>query len=154
MIRSCGLSHLHNVRFETRSYQHNSKFKFSVLVDEMKIIGFLINLGTHWSKWFKIWFLISILKIIFTPTSCPIFFIENASDAELTSVGTVVLHCVSSVKGSRDVVALYDLCHRLISSLCRLETKEQNNSVSLVRKRTIPTERPPLVTEVNANFCG
>jgi hypothetical protein len=24
----------------------------------------------------------------------------------------------------------------------------------LVRKRTIPTERPPLVDEVNANFCG
>jgi hypothetical protein len=24
----------------------------------------------------------------------------------------------------------------------------------LVRKRTIPTERPPLVGEVSANFCG
>jgi hypothetical protein len=28
------------------------------------------------------------------------------------------------------------------------------NSVTLVRKRTIPTERPPLVGEVSANFCG
>jgi hypothetical protein len=28
------------------------------------------------------------------------------------------------------------------------------NSVGLVRKRTIPTERPPLVGEVSANFCG
>jgi hypothetical protein len=27
-------------------------------------------------------------------------------------------------------------------------------SVALVRKRTIPTERPPLVGEVTANFCG
>jgi hypothetical protein len=27
-------------------------------------------------------------------------------------------------------------------------------SVALVRKRTIPTERPPLVGEVSANFCG
>jgi hypothetical protein len=27
-------------------------------------------------------------------------------------------------------------------------------SVALVRKRTIPTERPPLVSEVSANFCG
>jgi hypothetical protein len=27
-------------------------------------------------------------------------------------------------------------------------------SVALVRKRTIPTERPPLVGEVNTNFCG
>jgi hypothetical protein len=28
------------------------------------------------------------------------------------------------------------------------------NSVALVHKRTIPTERPPLVGEVNANICG
>jgi hypothetical protein len=27
-------------------------------------------------------------------------------------------------------------------------------SVALVRKRTIPTERQPLVGEVSANFCG
>jgi hypothetical protein len=27
------------------------------------------------------------------------------------------------------------------------------NSVALVRKRTIPTERPPLVGEVSANFA-
>jgi hypothetical protein len=26
--------------------------------------------------------------------------------------------------------------------------------VALVRERTIPTERPPLVGEVSANFCG
>jgi ABC-type Fe3+ transport system permease subunit len=28
------------------------------------------------------------------------------------------------------------------------------NSVALVRKRTIPTKGPPLIGEVNANFCG
>jgi hypothetical protein len=28
------------------------------------------------------------------------------------------------------------------------------NSVALVRKRTIPSERLPLVGEVSANFCG
>jgi hypothetical protein len=28
------------------------------------------------------------------------------------------------------------------------------NSAALVRKRTTPTERPPLVGEVSANFCG
>jgi hypothetical protein len=28
------------------------------------------------------------------------------------------------------------------------------NSVDLVRKRAIPTERPPLVGEVSAKFCG
>jgi hypothetical protein len=30
----------------------------------------------------------------------------------------------------------------------------KKNSGALVRKRTIPTERPPLVGEVSANFCG
>jgi hypothetical protein len=28
------------------------------------------------------------------------------------------------------------------------------NSMALVRKRTIPTERPPPVGEVSANICG
>jgi hypothetical protein len=28
------------------------------------------------------------------------------------------------------------------------------NSVAIVRKRTIPTERPPLVGQVSANLCG
>jgi hypothetical protein len=28
------------------------------------------------------------------------------------------------------------------------------NSLAWVRERTIPTERPPLVCEVSANFCG
>jgi hypothetical protein len=28
-----------------------------------------------------------------------------------------------------------------------------NNSVALVREQTMPTERPPLVSEVRANFC-
>jgi hypothetical protein len=30
----------------------------------------------------------------------------------------------------------------------------KTNSVALVRKRTMPTERPPLVGEVGDNFCG
>ena len=30
----------------------------------------------------------------------------------------------------------------------------KKNSVALVRERTIPTERPPPVGEVTANFCG
>jgi hypothetical protein len=29
-----------------------------------------------------------------------------------------------------------------------------SNSMALVRKGTITTERPPLVGEVSANFCG
>jgi hypothetical protein len=35
-----------------------------------------------------------------------------------------------------------------------VERKEKTNSVALVRKQTIPTERRPLVGEVSANFCA
>jgi hypothetical protein len=34
------------------------------------------------------------------------------------------------------------------------QTNKQTNSVALVRRRTIPTERPPLVGEVSSNFSG
>jgi hypothetical protein len=30
----------------------------------------------------------------------------------------------------------------------------EKKTVAVVRKRTLPTERPPLVGEVNANLCG
>jgi hypothetical protein len=41
------------------------------------------------------------------------------------------------------------------SRLCWTEpTKTHPTPWLLVRKRTIPTERPPLVSEVSANFCG
>jgi hypothetical protein len=32
--------------------------------------------------------------------------------------------------------------------------KKKLNSVAIVRKRSIPTERPPLVDEVSTNLCG
>jgi hypothetical protein len=35
-----------------------------------------------------------------------------------------------------------------------ISNHKKNNSVAVVHKRTIPTERPPLVGEVSANFCG
>jgi hypothetical protein len=31
---------------------------------------------------------------------------------------------------------------------------QPTNSVALIRERTIPTERPTLVDEDSANFCG
>jgi hypothetical protein len=34
------------------------------------------------------------------------------------------------------------------------DNEKQTNSVVLVRKRTIPTERPQSADEVSANFCG
>ena len=37
---------------------------------------------------------------------------------------------------------------------CTLRNDTELNSVALVRTRTIPTERPPPIGEVSANFCG
>jgi hypothetical protein len=34
------------------------------------------------------------------------------------------------------------------------EPKKKLTPWLVVRKRTIPTERPPLVSEASANFCG
>jgi hypothetical protein len=52
--------------------------------------------------------------------------------------------------------------HQLIAEACGssvywgtvLQAGRLTNPVALVRERTIPTERPPLVGEVSANFCG
>jgi hypothetical protein len=41
-----------------------------------------------------------------------------------------------------------------MSGPCSMHRELQKNSVAVVRKRTIPTERPPLVGEVSANLCG
>ena len=40
--------------------------------------------------------------------------------------------------------------HKITYNIIKLK----KTSVALVRKRTIPTERPPPVGEVSANFCG
>jgi hypothetical protein len=43
----------------------------------------------------------------------------------------------------------------LISRISRYANKKLKlNYVALVRNITVPTEQPPLVGEVNANFCG
>jgi len=54
---------------------------------------------------------------------------------------------------------IYHIFHELQHSLTRLQHRYYDvtiliNSVALVRERTIPTERPPLVGEVSTNFCG
>ena len=50
---------------------------------------------------------------------------------------------------------LYDIFPHYLTNGTILEKKViKLNSVALVRERTIPTERPPPVGEVSANFCG
>jgi hypothetical protein len=52
-----------------------------------------------------------------------------------------------------------DILYSILGATCMLEIYSAGeeyyyNTVALVRKRTIPTERPPFVGEVSANFCG
>jgi len=71
----------------------------------------------------------------------------------------------------RHITAYYDCCvlgydsmqqcHRTRNinilgrqKLTKRVQQNKQNSVALVRTRTIPTERPPPVGEVSANFCG
>ena len=51
-------------------------------------------------------------------------------------------------------VAKMPFACRLTNIRIQTLTKLKLNSVALVRERTIPTERPPPVGEVSANFCG
>ena len=44
--------------------------------------------------------------------------------------------------------------HKLKSYFLKNNFNIKKNSVALVRERTVPTERPPPVGEVSANFCG
>jgi hypothetical protein len=58
----------------------------------------------------------------------------------------------------KDVRTLYNFDNEIL--LCgkvynfNSITHSLTHSVALVRKRTIPTERPQLVGEVSASFCG
>jgi hypothetical protein len=49
---------------------------------------------------------------------------------------------------------VYDVSFWKIIVILKMEQTNKTNSVALVRKQTIPTERPPLFGEVSANFCG
>jgi hypothetical protein len=50
--------------------------------------------------------------------------------------------------------ATYVLSCFPMQQLLLLTKKTKLNSVPLVHKQTILTERPPVVSEVSANFCG
>ena len=51
-------------------------------------------------------------------------------------------------------IAVEEVSVEKIGLLNLASLKTKLNSVALVRERTIPTERPPPVGEVSANFCG
>ena len=70
----------------------------------------------------------------------------------ITSQNVILIFPVAK-KSQSALSAFFPFCDRLISHPYKTLGKSKN-SVALVRERTIPTERPPPVGEVSANFCG
>jgi hypothetical protein len=76
-----------------------------------------------------------------------IFFILNTVPVGTTFLKKISLHTILNVKVAT-VRSLYVI-------LCMKEDHKQIQTPwPLVRKRTIPTERPLLLTKFSANFCG
>jgi hypothetical protein len=81
----------------------------------------------------------------------PLLFLSSSSSGILTRLSgprsrpTSFLFVVPGIElGPLDLYVPLDLSFELLKL----------NSVASVRKRIIPTERPQLVREVSANFCG
>jgi len=51
-------------------------------------------------------------------------------------------------------VSTLEIRHFILTDPDYYKQNSKLNSVALVREQTIPTERPPPVGEVSANFCG
>jgi hypothetical protein len=66
----------------------------------------------------------------------------------------VVTKTLNTIPSSQNIEIASSKGARLSNHMASHANKGKLNSVALVRKRTIPTERPPLVGEVSANFCG
>jgi len=58
-------------------------------------------------------------------------------------------HPQNTIHQSHNSASIHLAVQHISGSLCNFYY-----SVALVRERTIPTERPPPVGEVSANFCG
>jgi hypothetical protein len=76
---------------------------------------------------------------------CDHYFVKK--QVGLNSYHTDNIH---TMRRTRQALSTESPCWALYS----LDLKLKLNSMALVRERTIPTERPPLVDEVSANFCG
>jgi hypothetical protein len=90
--------------------------------------------------------------------SHPIVLIKVATVHE--PVGPTVTSLFENPTLAQPLRVFYGTSRKLATNLYTsgqmntVQTPPLTYSVALVRKRTIPTERTPLVGEVNANFCG
>jgi hypothetical protein len=85
----------------------------------------------------------------------PISWLKHRIYADTTNAITMCLFSIVEITGDRrlNIISSFSRTKRPRSNMQELIYKE-TNSVALVRKRTIPTERPLLVGEVSANFSG
>jgi len=77
--------------------------------------------------------------------------VQCASTSVRPRLGKLFFFCIRRGPGPNKCTRKY--LSIFLSSYIKL-TLTKLNSVALVRTRTIPTERPPPVGEVSANFCG
>jgi len=85
------------------------------------------------------------------------FFNKNPTNALTVYVNTTVFTLLHSYMFRLSVVTFREHWYPFLKCIntprwCRSVIKK--NSVALVCTQTIPTERPPPVGEVSANFCG
>jgi hypothetical protein len=64
------------------------------------------------------------------------------------------VHIVSHYRRSEIILVHISINVRQLKKTFEIKLTNNNNSVSLVRERTISTEKLPLVGEVSANICG
>jgi hypothetical protein len=84
----------------------------------------------------------------FTSSKCP-FPLEA-----LGAVECVEYPHLSSALAYQTDILLYSEAHFVCAMMPGTEVYKKLNSVAWVRKRTMQTKRPPLVSEVSAKFCG
>jgi hypothetical protein len=64
------------------------------------------------------------------------------------------LHVYAKYTKSQIKIILNYFYFRAYLTVFQLASKYICNSKELVRERTILTERPPIIVEISANFCG
>jgi hypothetical protein len=102
--------------------------------------------------------------------SPPVVYTDNYSDRIIwhtIRVGLLKVFCIGILRTKLNSHKLicksrnFEVFSAILSHVCDRSSSAENikritelNSVARVRELTIPTEPPPLVGEITANFCG
>jgi hypothetical protein len=95
----------------------------------------------------------------FVPSNARMFSWASMNYSHITVKFSDSVLCTFSVSRSQNPPVTFVSCgvvavtFNLMIQIINKKTKKKNSG-ALVRRQTIPTERPPLIGEVSANFCG